>query len=275
MKTIIAPTDFSPKSTNAVRYAADLASALGINLSIVHIYNIPIGFGEIPIAESSVREIFRDAEENMNKVKNEIVERTKGAIKVSTELIEGDIVISIMEYCNHVETYAVVMCAESRNGYERFLFGAKTLSAMKRFEWPIIVVPPDAHFESIRKIGLACDYRRVIDTVPVSEIKELVNAFHAEFHILYARGANTENFDESTVEQSEWLQEMFEGLNVKYDFIDGADVESSLVVYAEKNNLDLLIVLPKKHQIIDKIFHHSHTQRILMQANLPVMAIHE
>ena len=30
MKTIVAPIDFSPSSTNAARYAADLA--LGINL---------------------------------------------------------------------------------------------------------------------------------------------------------------------------------------------------------------------------------------------------
>jgi hypothetical protein len=36
---------------------------------------------------------------------------------------------------------------------------------------PLIVVPPEAKFTSIKKIGLACDLKNVQETTPLKEIK--------------------------------------------------------------------------------------------------------
>jgi nucleotide-binding universal stress UspA family protein len=48
MRTIIAPTDFSAVSLNAVNYAADLAVAINAELILLHVVQIPITVSEIP-----------------------------------------------------------------------------------------------------------------------------------------------------------------------------------------------------------------------------------
>lgn len=275
MKTIIAPTDFSALSVNAVNYAADLACAMKADLTIVHVFSIPVTYGEIPIQEFSAKEIFAGAEEGMSSLKEKVQARIGGKIRLNTELIEGDVVPSITDYCKLVEPYAVVMGSESGNVYERFLFGAKTISAMKKLSWPLIVVPAEAKFASLKKIGLACDLKEVIGTTPVLEIKNLVNEFRAELHVLHVNPEHVGSFDPATIAESGWLQEMLTDLSPTYDFIEDDDVEEGINKFAKKNNLDLLVIIPKRRNFIDRIFQHSHSKRLILHTHLPVMAVHE
>ena len=47
MQTIIAPTDFSDISLNAVNYAADMAIALNVNLLVLHAIELPINVNRL------------------------------------------------------------------------------------------------------------------------------------------------------------------------------------------------------------------------------------
>lgn len=60
-----------------------------------------------------------------------------------------------------------------------------------------------------------------------------------------------------------------------YHFLNNKDVEEGLTGFAEKNNLDLLIIVPKKHNIFDKLFHKSHTKKLMLETHVPVMSVHE
>ena len=66
-----------------------------------------------------------------------------------------------------------------------------------------------------------------------------------------------------------------EELRPIYHFIKDDDVEKGLNEFAENNKLDLLIVVPKKHSLLGKIFQPSHTKQLVLHTHIPVMAIHE
>ena len=275
MKTIVTPTDFSAISLNAVNYAADLACVISTNLSLIHVCHIPIAISEVPVPAYTIAELVADAEEQMKLLKEKIMYRTGERIKINTEVKQGDVVSGIDDYCASVNPYAVVMGTESAGVLERFLHGGKTISAMRKLSWPLIVVPPDVKFASLRKIGLACDLKKVAETIPVKEIKSLVKEFHAEFHVLHVSTDNLNSFSAETVEESGWLQDILGELNPKYHFINDTDIEKGVNEFAEKNNLDLLIIIPKKHNLISKIFQHIHSKRLVLHTHVPVMAIHE
>jgi len=166
------------------------------------------------------------------------------------------------------------MGVEDASAFDRFLFGSKTISAIKQLVWPVIAVPPDAKFTSLLKIGLACDFRNIVETIPVKEIKRLVNNFNAELHVLHI-SPHSGSFSKVTNEESKWLQEILGELHPKYHFIIDTDIEKGIAEFAEKNNLDLLITIPKKHNLISKIFQHSHSKQLVLHSHVPVMAIHE
>ena len=46
MKKILIPTDFSETSKNALKYGADLAVALGAQIDILHVFQIPVSVSD-------------------------------------------------------------------------------------------------------------------------------------------------------------------------------------------------------------------------------------
>jgi len=45
--------------------------------------------------------------------------------------------------------------------------------------------------------------------------------------------------------------------------------------FEEKNKIDLLIVLPRRHNLLGSIFHKSHTKQLVLHSHVPVMALHQ
>lgn len=248
---------------------------MGADLALIHVYSIPVVISEVPVPAYSLTSLITDAEEQMKQLKEKIIFNTRDRIKINTEVTSGDVISEVDDYCAKINPYAVVMGAESTGTLERFLLGGKTISAMKHFSWPLIIVPPEIKFTNIRKIGLACDFRKVVETIPVKEIRSLMEKFHAEFHVLHVSTESGDSFSDETVEESRWLQDIIGEFNPKYHFINDIDIEKGIVEFTERNNLDLLIIIPKKHTLINKIFQHSHSRRLVLHTHVPVMAVHE
>jgi nucleotide-binding universal stress UspA family protein len=275
MKRIVAPTDFSPASLNAVNYAADMACALKGSLSLIHVFQLPIIYSEVPVAIDNTDDSVKEAEEKIRQLKDDITKRTGGEIEINTEVKVGSVIPETESFCSSVHPYSVVMGTQGAGAVERFFFGSNTILAVKNLSWPLIVVPPDAKFTSIKKIGLACDLKKVVETAPVEEIKSLVKEFSAELHVLHVNREAERIYTPETRKESALLQEMLEELHPVYHFVSNADIDEGLVEFAEKNNLDLLIVVPKKHNLVDKLFHKSHTKQLVLNTHVPVMSVHE
>ncbi|WP_276504693.1 universal stress protein [Terrimonas pollutisoli] len=275
MKTIIAPTDFSANSLNAVDYAADMANMLGAHLTLFHVYAIPTPATEVPIPTYDVEALAIAADAEIQKLKETLLNRLNDRVIIHTETRPGYVINELTEYADSVKPFAVVMGAESAGAFERFLFGGKTVTAVKDLAWPLIIVPPTAKFTNIRKAGLACDFRVVVDSVRVQEIKELVKEFNAELHILHVSDKTQGTFSAVTVEESGLLQEMLGDLHPQYHFLNAPEVEKSVTDFAEENKLDLLILIPKRHSLVSKIFQHSHSKQLVLHTHVPVMSLHE
>ncbi|HET9429617.1 MAG TPA: universal stress protein, partial [Chitinophagaceae bacterium] len=139
---------------------------------------------------------------------------------------------------------------------------------------PVIVVPPGKEFgKGIQKVGFACDFKDVVDTTPGNVIKEVVKQFNATLHVLNV-GFSGRQVD---IEAGEYilLKTMLEEVKPTYDFIQNSDVENGINEFAEKNNLDLVITIPKKHKLLDGIFKKSSTRKLVFHSHIPVMCVHE
>ena len=275
MKTIVATTDFSAISLNAVDYAADMACMTGAHLTLIHVYALPIKINEVPIPAFSARELEINAKAKISKLKETLLDRTTDRIIIHTEVRPGDVLSELIQYCTKIKPYAIVMGAENASTLERVLFGGKTVVALRKIQWPLIVVPPLVKFKSIRKIALACDFREVVESVRAQEIKDLVKEFDAELHVLYVSEESPNTFSAETVEESGLLQELLGELNPKYHFLIDSEIEKAISDFAEENKLDLLIIIPKKHTLVARIFHGSHSKNLVLHTHVPVMALHE
>ncbi len=275
MKTIIIPTDFSPTATNAMHYGIDMAKSIQASILLLHVYQVPVSYTDTPIVLVSVEELKKEAEQKLEKLHKEVEHLSSGSIKIYTEARLGNIADEIENLCEKVKPFAVVMGSKGSTGIEKILFGSTTLTAIRHLTWPVICVPPGKAFgNGIKKIGFACDFRNIVEITPADAIKTFVKEFGAELHVLNVDYHNKQ-FKPETPEQSALLHTMLEEVNPLYDFIEHKDIEDGLNEFAEKNNLDLLITIPKKHKLLDGLFKPSSTKQLVVQSHIPVMCIHE
>ena len=272
MKLIIVPTDFSPLADNALKYGMDLASAMEGSLMLLNVYQLPISFSEVPMVTISVDELRKISEEKLAEIKQQIERITGGKIKIYTESKLGDVSEEVDSLCKTLNPFAVVMGTRGVTGAGRFFLGSNSLSVIGKTNTPVFIIPPGATFKPIRKVGLATDLRNVVDTVSVSPIKSLINMFNAELHVLNV-DFERKHFTTYTPEETLNLDTMLSGLNPTYDFIENKDVDEGINEFAVKNNLDLIITLPKKHRFIEGLFEKSFTRELIHHTSIPLMCI--
>ena len=275
MKTIIIPTDFSPIAINSMHYGIDMAVAINASVTLLHVYQVPVSMTDVPIVLVSVEELKKQAEEKMVELKKQVEHITSGNLKVYTEARLGNVVDELEDFCKHIKPFAVVMGTKGSSSVERVLFGSTTLTTIRHLTWPVITVPPGKTFATgIKKIGLACDFRDVVQTTPTVLIKDFVKEFNAELHVLNV-DYQEKHFKPDTPEQSVLLHTMLQEMNPVYDFIRHKDIEDGINDFAQKNNIDLLIAIPKKHKLLEGIFKPSSTKQLVIHSQIPVMCIHE
>jgi nucleotide-binding universal stress UspA family protein len=272
MKKILMATDFSSAAFNGANYAADMAAEINTGLVLLHVYQPPASYSELPSVIVD-QDFIEHAEASIKELKGHLILRANGEIDVETRVITGGFYEELVRACKSIDPYAVIIGTQGKTAAETILFGSHAVHAMKHLQWPLIAVPPKARYRGVKRVGLACDLVNVAATIPAIEVKKLVQDFNAELHILNT-GKNSE-FSPEVVFESGLLQEMFIGIKPNYHFITSSDVDEGIIDFAGKNHIDLLIVVPKRHGLIDKLLHKSHTRQLVLHSHVPVMALHE
>jgi hypothetical protein len=165
------------------------------------------------------------------------------------------------------------MGTRGTTGTGRFFMGSNTISVISAVGVPVFIVPPGVRFKLFKKVGLATDLREVVDNTPVGKIREIVQFFNAELHVLNV-DYHRKHFTPSTPEETMNIDNLLVGLNPLYDFIENKDIDQGLNDFAEKNDLDLLITLPKKHSMLERFFEKSITRQLIHETHIPIMCIH-
>jgi len=272
MKTILVATDFSPVALNAAEYAVEMAQVIDATLTLLHVCQIPATYGEVPVVVNE-GDMIDDAEMALLKLKEQLLLKVKKPVQIDIDVTAGIFFHELKKACDHINPYTVVMGCQGTSATDHLLLGAHAVHAVKNLDWPLITVPPTAKFGTLKKIGLACDLHNVTDTTPVDEIKLLVNDFNAELLVLNT--GKQKVYDPDIIFESGILQEMFTGLNPQYHFIINENIDEGIMDFAEKNAIDLLLVLPKRHRLLDMLFHKSHTKNLVLHSHVPVMALHQ
>jgi nucleotide-binding universal stress UspA family protein len=212
-----------------------------------------------------------ETEDLMAEIKKQWDQKTGSQVTVSTEVRMGSFMIELEAVCDRLQPYAVIMGSKGSTAAERLLFGTHAINAMKHLAWPVIAIPLEAAFHAVKKIGLACDLEDPEITIPLGDITRLVTDFNATLHILNI--GKDQAYDPQIVSASGWLGEKLKDVQHKFHFIKG-DTDEAILHFAEKNNVDLLVVLPRRHSFWDALIYKSHTKQFVLHSHIPLMALH-
>ncbi|WP_301928727.1 universal stress protein [Ferruginibacter sp.] len=274
MKAIIVPVDFSTTAANAAEFAGNLAAFYGADLLLYNAYEIPVALSEYAYPVFDVGEMQKAAIHELEILKENTKAKVRGSININIKAEMITLETGLQTLCAEINPSLVVMGLSGKNALTRLIVGSNTIKAIHYLKYPILVVPPKAEFIPIRKIGLACDYKKVVESTPLALLKKIVTDFRAELHVLNVDFENM-HFQPGMLKESFVLSEMLKELKPEYHSIESADVINGLNNFAIHSKLDWIVVIPKKHSVVQKIFTRSQTQQLLYHTTIPILCIHE
>jgi nucleotide-binding universal stress UspA family protein len=273
MSFILIPVDASDESTNAVIYGAKLSAKLNKEIHLLNIYQIPISYSEVPLANITLTEIEEASKVLLENYKKKIeeIKTSKKETKVSS--INGDVVEEIIQFATDKKPYLIIMGTKGVGGLERLFLGSNTLSIIKKTEFPILVIPNEVKYHNIEKIGIATDFEGVIETTSLTMIKEWVVLFKAKINVLHV-DFERYHFNANTPMETMNLDNLLEGMNPTYNYIEEKNSADGLTWFCKNNQIDVLAVYPKKHTWFEQTFEKSNTRQIIKNASIPILCLH-
>jgi len=274
MKKIIVPVDFSSTSSNAAAFAGNLAIFYGAEIWLYHAYEMPVGIGEIAWPLFNVNELQTAAEQELESLKETIQGNLRSKVNIHIKAQMTPLMDGLEEICEVVKPDMVVMGLSGKGALAKLVVGSNTIKIIHDLPYPVLVVPPKAAFTPVLRIGFACDYKQIEASTPVSLLKKVVKDFNAELYVLNV-DYEDRNFDIEVMDQSFAVRNLFNDINPVYDSIESKTVTEGLNQYATEKGLDWVVIIPKKHTVLQKIFNRSQSKDLLYHTHLPVLCIHQ
>jgi nucleotide-binding universal stress UspA family protein len=274
MKKLIVPVDFSLTSVNAAAFAGNLAIFYGAEIWLYHAYEMPGGIGEIAWPLFNTAEMQAAAEHELEILKTTVLEKLRSKVAFNTKAEMAPFADGMTAFCDAIKPDLVIMGLSGKDALTKLIVGSNTIRTIHELKYPVLVVPPKATFAPVLKIGFACDYKKIEETTPVDLLKKIVKDFDADLYMLNV-DHNDEHVDDEVMDGSITAKGLFKDMNPVYDSIDSESVTEGLNKYADEKGLDWIMVIPKKHTTLQKIFHRSHSKDLLYHTHLPVLCVHQ
>ena len=265
MKTIIAATDFSPASHNAVLYAADLAMSLHASLLLYHTVENTVALSEASMLYTG--EYFPDESLCMlEELKDELLLYTHQQEDIKFKLRFGNINNELDQLCYEEKPFLMVMAATKKTTFERLVSGSNTLTESHYCTVPLLLIPENVSFKKINKIAVATQFCNVCDTMPLQQLTYYLRQFNVEIEIINVAKPNG-GMQGINAAEAIALQTHFKEFNPTFHYIANNQVEDGIYEYVKQLSPNLLILIPKKHSW----FHKSLSKQLILHPTVPVM----
>jgi len=146
LERILFPTDFSPGSDLAARYAADLASQYGAELIVVHVFFDVIEGTSWYAPQVPLHDLSHEVEESARRQLDAFCSRNfQGMEKMRSHLIKGMADQEILKAAEAEKADLIVIGTHGRTGLNRVLFGSTAEKVVRRADCPVLSVRLPGH----------------------------------------------------------------------------------------------------------------------------------
>jgi hypothetical protein len=267
---VLAITDFSASSRNALAYIGQLLDPTQYCYLLIHIYSLPVTYTIEGVALASVGEAFQEIEDELNGEMSRMQESFPD-IEIESRYIMGGLIESLRDLIEAERPEVVVFGA--RGSYtELGRWDSAFLHALRNLPAPVLLVPQHISFKPVKKIGFACDYKNICVPKQVKFLRNLIHQTQAQLHIVHVTRTVPDN--ESLRQKNEaLLKESLQDIEPVYHTIENPEVIQAIDQFIKDNHLDILIVIPRRHEFWYSLMHKSHIKQLAFLNCLPLIAL--
>lgn len=268
MKTMIVPVDFSLTSINAAEYAAQMAKQANVEkILLYYTYG-----GSYQILDDGTDIVRAEANSQLQHLADSLIPMAGEAAKF--ELIAGDgfLIDEVLELVEKHNADLVVMGITGKNTIEQKLIGSNTLRIASDSPCPVLIVPSQAKFETVKRVALSMKFKAgILDETPYEGIKNIIKDLNAEMVILNVADENHRVNPQNIQSGLNATHLMFDDVHAKIEFIGEEDVVDHVTAYVNNNEIQMLLSITHKQGFLESLFRGSVTKQLAFYTHVPLM----
>jgi len=283
MKTILIPTDFSENAAHAAEYGYQLAKQIKSDIILCNAFAVPAEMPEAGMIAWPMYEYDEIVESCAAEVKalKEDLEKsnTEGfhpEIKCMNEV--GALQDVIVEMVHKYDIGLIVMGIHGANGMSGLMLGNHSRRMIDSTTKPLLLIPPNVKGMPVKKIAFATDLENITkDLGPIYALIAYAKLLNAEILLTYVDDGkyHTPEFIKHMNVISNTLSDKAGYSLISYRVIQSHSAESGLDWFCRYGQIDMLVMVHRRHNFFDTLLHGSHTKKMADQIKIPLMVIPE
>ena len=290
IRTILVPTDYSPYSIQAARYAAKIASKSGGNIMLLHAYYSPAFdlvelSGGLNTQQQLRKEVIEKLREEETVAINNFIDRLYEydefsdipRKRINTDIKAGLAKDEIYNYTLDKSPDLVVMGTRGADIKNTSILGSITESSIKKLPAPVIAIPEGYKFigeENLQRIVFLTDFDES-DFLSIRKLMRFTNLFNMQIHCVHI-GDHADKWEKIKMEGlKDYFQKVYAQEKVECQILPkDADLLHAIDKYVTENNINLIALTHRKRNLIKKIFKPSLTRKIFYHSEQPLLVFH-
>jgi len=287
MTKILVPVDFSSHTDIACRYALEFIRSSSGEVRLFHTY-----FDQVIVADTSfpdtldmstvyneelMKEIFRQAERNMNELEEKVNQLVKKEnlreVQITSTVTGGELEHELREICDGFHPDLVVMGTTGK-GNNLNIWGKVSTFIIDHAKVPVITVPDIRNFLGFRNIMFAADLTDG-NAPAISGLIGLFSPFSATIHVVHflSKSKQSDAFTRMKELQVKFGKEEKAG-RVSFEVINvSEDNQSAIDQFVAEKKVEMIAFQPHKHNILYMFFTKKITKKNLFATNIPLLSI--
>jgi nucleotide-binding universal stress UspA family protein len=254
--SILVPISFSEQSFIALGQAYNLAKLTNSKIVLLHV-----------ITAKSDEEAKKLLEQRAEKVRQE------ANVPVEILLEKGNVFKKIGEVSKKLNPLFIVVGFGSTLGFNKII-GPNIFRVIRESQFPTITIKGKQHNNGCKTILLPLDLTKETRE-KVGKAIEIAKLFGSSIKVLSVFSSSQRSLENKLISYSHQVRNFIKekGVPCTIKTIEGNNICDVVLDYAEKNGVDLIMIMTKEELSLKEFFIGTTAQKLLAASKIPVMSI--
>jgi nucleotide-binding universal stress UspA family protein len=273
--SILVPIDFSAESLHALQYAAIMAEALQLGLTLTHIH-LPI---YDPVSGGAYDVLLqKDNSTQLHELADQIRQdfrKREIRLSVDVHLESGDPINNLIQLSSSEQYKLIVMATKGKDTAFRRIFSTVTAKVGRHSHKPVMIIPPQSELSFPVRWLIGFDQAFLekgnLDSILEFYRKEITSMVFT--HINNPKKPIDENLMEQFNQQlADFPNKQSE---IKYEIVNpmGQSLDEVILQKAKTEHSDLIVLFSQQRSFIESLQHSSLIRKVIQQPPMPVLII--
>tara|TARA_R110002049_G_scaffold305714_3_gene503054 strand:- start:1405 stop:2232 length:828 start_codon:yes stop_codon:yes gene_type:complete len=271
---ILVLTDFSVNAKNALYFALDLALESNANVKILNCVSAPPSKSNVVV---SIMDILKeDSEKGLNELQNDIKNHKEySTLKLEMLSSVGELSSTVEEISSQWNIDFIVMGTKGMTALEEIFIGSNTTKMISEVELPLLAIPMDCKYSSIKEITFAADLVELKSKEILAPLKLIASSFVDTIQLFHVYGNKENQLESEKRKELEEIKSYLSPLIIKEVFADHSKSSQELADFSSINKNDLLAMVSRKHGFFKRLFSTSNTETVALKTAIPLLVLPE